>query len=132
MMSPILTNNRELYMKSSNMNELFTACEAAEIPVYRTDFLCRVLAILYCYGGGPGSEHFRAPVGHFAAMKAGAMLDEAIRQKKWYIVKKFQTYVKELQANNAIWLKRTLDKLNIPVNEIKFSECLQSKSAKGA
>lgn len=118
-------------MKSYAISVLFAACEAAEIPIYGTDFLCRTLAILHCYGGGPGSEHFRAPVGHAVAMKAGAMLDDAIRQKNWAIVKKFRDYVHELQTDNASWLEMTLDKLNIPAKEIKFSECVQPKAPKG-
>ena len=119
-------------MKSQTMNELLSACDAAEIPIYGTDFLCRTLAILHCYGGGPGGENFRAPLGHAVAMKAGAMLDAAILKKDWSIVKKFQGYVRELQYNKASWLDETLDKLNISPKEITFSECVQPKSPQGA
>lgn len=119
-------------MKSNTVTALIETCEQAEIPIYGPDFLCRTLAILHCYGGGPGSEHFRAPVGHAVAMRAGAMLDAAIRRKDFATVKKFQNYVRQLQANDAPWLERTLDKLNIPAKEIKFSECVQRKSPEGA
>lgn len=118
-------------MESQTMSALLAACELAEIPIYEPDFLCRTLAILHCYGGGPGSEHFRAPVGYVVAMKASKMLDEAIRRRNFAIVKKFQSYVRELQANDAPWLERTLDKLNIPPKEIKFGECIQRQSPKG-
>lgn len=118
-------------MKSNIMNELLAACEAAEIPIYGEDFLCRVLAILHCYGGGPGSEYFRAGAAYAAAMKAGNMLEEAVMQKNWDIVGSFRAYVRELQADNAPWLNRTLDKLNIPAKEIKFQECVQPKLPRG-
>ena len=119
-------------MSESIMDQLFAACEAADIPIYGTDFLCRTLAILHCYGGGPGAESFRGPVGHAVAMKAGAMLDEAIQKKDWPILEKFRAYVRELQTDRAPWLARTLDKLNIPAKEIRFCECVQPKSPKGA
>lgn len=111
-------------MTSETMNELFAAGEAAEMPIYGNDFLYRTLAIVYCYGGGPGGEYFCGRVGHAVAMKAGAMFEEAIRQKNWKIVRKFQSYVRELQTDNAPWLEMTLDKLNIPVQAIKFCECV--------
>lgn len=107
------------------MTALLAACDQAGIPIYGPDFLCRTLAILHCYGGGPESEHFRAPVGHAVAMRAGAMLDDAIRRRDFAFIKKFQNYVKELQADKAPWLERTLEKLNIPANEIKFKECIR-------
>lgn len=119
-------------MKTDAMNELFAACEAAGLPIYGTDFLCRALAILHCYGGGPGGEYFRAPVSYAAAMKAGKMLEEAVMKKNWPVIEKLHGYVRELQANNADWLERTLDKLNIPAKAIKFSECVQPNSPKGS
>lgn len=78
------------------------------------------------------SESIRGPVGHAVAMKAGAMLDEAIQKKDWPILEKFRAYVRELQTDRAPWLARTLDKLNIPAKEIRFCECVQPKSPKGA
>lgn len=113
-------------------DEFVSACESAEIPIYGTDFLCRALAVLYCYGGGPGSEHFRAPFQHSLVMRAGKILNRAVMGKDWAVVEKYRKYVRELQADNADWLERTLDRMNIPAKDIKFSECVQPKSPKGS
>lgn len=87
---------------------------------------------MYCYGGGPCGEHFRAPVGHAVSMKAGVMLEKAVLEKDWEIVKLYRQYVQELQENRADWLEMTLNRLNIPAKEIRFSECLQPKSPEGS
>ena len=118
-------------MAQSMIEQCAAAAEAAGFRIWGADFLCRALAIIYCYGGGPGGEHFRTPLGHTVAMKAGELLDESIRKRNFEVVKKFRGYVHELQQNNASWLEMTLDRLNIPASEIKFSECVQQKSAKG-
>lgn len=112
------------------VKQMLAACEAAEITIYGTDFLCRALAILHCYGGGPGGEHFRAPVGYAVCKKAEKMLEEAVMKKDWPLIEKLRAYVKQLQADAAPWLPRTLDKLNIPAKEIEFSECIQPKPPK--
>lgn len=118
--------------ENSVMGQLTAACESAGVPIYGTSFLCKTLAILYCYGGGPGGEYFRAPVGYAVAMKGQKMLEEAILQKNWAIVRLYRNYVRELQSDHADWLQGTLERLNIPVNKIRFSECVQSKSPKGS
>lgn len=107
------------------MNQLMAACDAAEIPFCGTDFLCRALAVVHCYGGGPGGEYFRAPGANAVAMKAGRMLEEAVLKRDWSVVEKIQEYVRDLQADDAPWLEKTLERLNIPAKDIKFSECLQ-------
>lgn len=107
------------------MREVMDACEVADIPLYGTDFLCRALAILYCYGGGPGGEFFRAPVGYAVSIKGEQMMDTAVREKDWETIKKFRHYVTELQADDASWLERTLERLNIPPQAISYKECLK-------
>ncbi len=105
------------------IDELMAAAEAAGIPIYGTDFLCRTLAILYCYGGGPGSEYFRAPVGMAVVRKASDMLEKAVEENDWSIIETYRSYVRQLQENQAPWLEKTLDRLNIPPKEIKYQEC---------
>lgn len=105
------------------MQELMDACAAAEIPLYGDDFLCRTLAIIFCYGGGPGGEYFRTPVGKAVVAKAAAMLEKAVRDKDRDKLGLFRTYVRELREDRAPWLKKTLYRLNIPAEEISFKEC---------
>lgn len=108
-----------------SINELTEACEAGGIPLYGTDFLCRTLAVLYCYGGGPGGEYFRAPLGMAVLGKARSMLEQAVLEKDRAIVELFRQYVRELRQDNAPWLPQTLDKLNIPRAAVKYSECVR-------
>jgi len=114
-------------MRISNIGQADIAAQAAGFALYGQDFLCRAMAILYCYGGGPGGEYFRTPLGQHVAGKAAETLDLAVSKKDWKVIKLFRKYVHELQCNRAAWLSRTLDRLNIPENVIKHKECLGAK-----
>lgn len=116
----------------NTLEQLQEVCDAAEVPIYGEDFLCRALAVIHCYGGGPGGEFLRAGVGHHVAMKAGSMLEQAVLEKNWKIIKTFQAYVSDLQNDRAFWLEKTLERLTIPAGVIKFQECLQPKSPQGS
>lgn len=107
----------------NDIEKLMKTAEAAGIPLYGRDFMARTLAILYCYGGGPGGERFRAPLAFAVAKKAGAELDRAVIDKDWEFVGKFREYVRDLRANDAPWLEKTLYRLNIPAKEIIRKEC---------
>ena len=106
------------------LEQLAQACESCGIPYRGRDFSCRVLAILHSYGGGPGGEYFRLPLARQAAMKAGALLDEAVLKKDWDFIRAIQEYVAQLRADNAPWLAHTLDLLEIPAKEFVHKECL--------
>lgn len=122
------TDGWEAHVKKhgkSMIEQCDLAAQSCGLVIHDRDFLCRVMAIIYCYGGGPGGEFLRTPLGQMITLKAARLIEDAVRNRDWEIVKLFRFYVKELQANNAEWLDRTLERMNIPPRVIKFSECVQ-------
>lgn len=112
---------------SSFINQYEEAANSCGLKIYGHDFLCRAMAILYCYGGGPGGEYFRTPLGQHIACRASEIIESAVSKKDWNIIKLFQRYVHELQINQASWLNETLFKLNIPENVISYRECFGAR-----
>lgn len=105
------------------IDQLRKAGQAAGLSIVSKDLALRAMAIIWCYGGGPGGEAFRSGYAGLAAKTGAELLEKIHAENDTEAIHRLRVYVKELRENRAAWFIPTLEKLGIR-ERFPFTECI--------